>query len=131
MAKVQVSGLREARKAFRRAEDKEALDAVKRAHREAADAVLKVALPMVPVRTGTLKGSVKTLASRSRGRVKAGTRVRVPYAGPIHFGWPGRGIEAQPFLTDALERTRGDVDEVFMDALHREISLLSTVRGFL
>jgi hypothetical protein len=29
----------------------------------------------------------------------------VPYAGPIHWGWPSRGIAAQPFVSDAAVRT--------------------------
>jgi len=36
--------------------------------------------------------------------VQAG-RASVPYAGPIHWGWPARNIEPQPFLTDAAVAT--------------------------
>ena len=29
----------------------------------------------------------------------------LPYAGPIHWGWPARRIEAQPFIADAAQAT--------------------------
>lgn len=32
-------------------------------------------------------------------------RASVPYAGPIHYGWPAHGIEANPFVTDAAQAT--------------------------
>jgi hypothetical protein len=28
-------------------------------------------------------------------------RASVPYAGPIHWGWPARNISANPFLSNA------------------------------
>ena len=44
----------------------------------------------------------------------------LPYAGPIHWGWPARGICAQPFMTDAAADTepswtrtyRAEVDRI-------------------
>jgi hypothetical protein len=36
--------------------------------------------------------------------VRAGG-ARLPYGGPIHWGWPARHLAAQPFLTDAGKQT--------------------------
>ena len=54
-------------------------------------------------------------------------RKAVPYAGPIHFGWPARNIEPQPFLYDALDDKADEVAhlyglgiEVLVDKLDRE-----------
>ena len=67
----------------------------------ADDAVTNVLLDearrRAPMRTGRLRGS---------GRVDHGTVVfgsaSVPYAPPIHWGWPQRNIVGQPFLQDAM-----------------------------
>ena len=40
--------------------------------------------------------------------VRAGF-ARVPYAGPIHFGWRKRNIQPQPFLYEALDKRRNEV----------------------
>lgn len=53
---------------------------------------------------GRLKASIRPGATTKAGVVKAGSS-RVPYAGPIHWGWPRRNIKAQPFLTTAAKAT--------------------------
>jgi hypothetical protein len=40
--------------------------------------------------------------------VKAGGRL-VPYAGPIHFGWPRHNIAPNPFIYDALDDRKAEV----------------------
>lgn len=56
-------------------------------------------------------GASGRLAASGRGNRAAGRATvlfggaRVPYAGPVHYGWPARGIEAQPFATDAATIT--------------------------
>lgn len=57
-----------------------------------------------PRRSGRLAASVRGNRAVSRATVLAG-RATVPYAGPIHWGWPKRGIEAQPFMTEAAQET--------------------------
>jgi hypothetical protein len=44
--------------------------------------------------------------------VRAG-RTSVPYAGPIHFGWPAHNIEPTPFLYDALDQRRSEVIDLY------------------
>lgn len=56
-----------------------------------------------PKRSGRLAGSVRGNRAKSKAVVAAG-RAAVPYAGPINYGWPARGIAAAAFnvKTDAV-----------------------------
>ena len=81
-------------------------------HRAAADKVAADARLRAPVRTGRLRKSIRAGATTKHGSVSAGGRL-VPYAGPIHFGWPRRNIEPQPFLYDALDHRRAEVIELY------------------
>lgn len=57
---------------------------------------------------GRLKKSIRPGATTKAGIVKAGSASRVPYAGPIHWGWPARNIRPQPFLTLAAQATESE-----------------------
>lgn len=59
-----------------------------------------------PVLTGRLGGSMRAGRAKSRAVVRAGG-ARIPYAGPIHFGWPAHNIRPNPFLTDSLAKHQG------------------------
>lgn len=61
-----------------------------------------------PVRTGKLDGTIRAGRGKTKAVVRAGG-ARAPYAGVIHYGWPARGIAAQPFLVDALQAQRNNV----------------------
>jgi hypothetical protein len=63
----------------------------------------------VPVRTGALKGSIRTAAQQRRVIVRAGG-ARVPYANPIHWGWFRRGIKPNQFFSRAIA---GKIDEIY------------------
>jgi hypothetical protein len=99
-----------------------AVEDLKAAHKSAADLVAAAARPLVPRRTGTLAGTLRTSGTTRGGRVAAG-RKSVPYAGPVHFGWPSRPnpakgwrggpIRPNPFIYDALDRRRAEVEGQF------------------
>ena len=55
-----------------------------------------------PRRSGALAGSVKARATAQRAQIIVGTNVRVPYAGPINFGWPLRHIAPQEFIYSGI-----------------------------
>lgn len=68
---------------------------------------------LVPVQSGALRGTIRAEKERDGAwRVTAGSFL-VPYAGPIHYGWRARGIEPQPFLTDALAADTAAVERVY------------------
>jgi hypothetical protein len=79
----------------------------------AAGIVAGAATAAAPRRSGALAGTVRGGAGAASATIRAGY-ARVPYAGPVHWGWPARNITAQPFLTDAAKRTEPQwVDEYF------------------
>lgn len=89
----------------------------------AAEILVRAALPLVPVKTGALKASVRPRRIQAGASVQAGKKA-VPYANPVHWGWavvstahrgvlkPGtyRGIKPNPFFSEALGYTK---DEIF------------------
>ncbi len=65
-----------------------------------------------PVLTGTLRDDIRGGGTKTRAYVSVG-RKRIPYAGPIHFGWPARNIEANPFLYEAMDSRADEVRDVY------------------
>jgi hypothetical protein len=105
-----VEGARELRKALRSVDGGTA--DLKAVHAEAAQIVERRAAQIVPKRSGDLGGTVRSSGTTTAGVVRAGF-ARVPYAGPIHFGWARRNISPQPFLYDALDKRRAEVIEAY------------------
>lgn len=131
--RIQIEGLRETRRALKAISADAAKD-MRPAHLEAAEIVARQSKFEVPVRSGALRNSIRAAATQTRGQVRVGS-VGVPYAGPIHFGWPtrprpskgwyGGPIEAQPFIYEAADRR---VDEV-LDAYDARLAALSRRYG--
>ena len=80
------------------------LDDMKEANAKVGNIVAGAAESRAPRRSGKLAASIRSARQARRARVVAG-RASVPYAGPIHWGWPARNITAQPFLTEAARAT--------------------------
>lgn len=97
-AVVRVDGARQLRRNLKRAGAD--LDDLKEVHAAVAEYVAVRAAAAAPRRTGRLAGTVRGNRARARATVSAG-RASVPYAGPIHWGWPARGIREQPWIADA------------------------------
>jgi hypothetical protein len=119
--RVQVEGAKELRAALRRMGDD--LEDLKATHKAAAELVVRRGKDIVPHLTGALGGTIRPGATKTRGYVAAG-RKAVPYAGPIHFGWPAHNISPQPFLYDALDDRRDAVVELYearIEALVRKL----------
>lgn len=102
-----------------------AVNDLKDVHQQNADLVLNEARTIVPVRTGRLRETLRASGTKTGGRVRAGFK-KVPYAGPIHFGWSRRNIKPNPFLYDALDKRRSEVVQNYerqIDALRRKYDL--------
>ena len=77
---------------------------------------------LVPVRSGALQKTISATKAVGGAKITAGTpglTSKVPYAGPIHYGWDnafGEGvtIEARPFLSDALDDVRDEVVDAYV-----------------
>lgn len=109
---VRVEGLREFNRALRRLPP-EYKNEQKAIHKKVAEPVARAAEPRAPSRSGRLAASIRAQGTQREGRVAAG-KASVPYAGPIHWGWPARNIKAQPFLTDALASEENTVVDIYM-----------------
>lgn len=109
---VKVEGARELRRALNRAADADLKREMKAANRAAAEVVARQGRVEAPKKTGRLAGSIRATAGVASGSVRAG-RAAIPYAGVIHFGWPARNIEPQPFLYEAADRRLGEVVSIY------------------
>jgi hypothetical protein len=89
---------------------------IKAANRDIADDVVTTARTLSPKETGTLAGSLRPGATNRTGIVRAGSR-KVPWAGPIHYGWRARNIKPNPFLYDAFDERRDDVEDRYLAAM--------------
>lgn len=99
---VQVDGARELRRTLRAAGDD--LEDLKAANLQAAQIAATAARARAPRLTGQLAGDIRASGTKTAGTIRAG-RKKIPYAGPIHWGWPARGIEAQPYITEGAQAT--------------------------
>lgn len=77
----------------------------------AAAALARTARP--PRRSGRLDRSL-----RADGPAVVSS---LPYAGVIHFGYPRRHIDAQPFVLDAWDTAGAAIDDAAADALDRTL----------
>lgn len=124
---VRVEGLKELKRALKSA-DKDVKTAMRKGNKEAAQVVATQAKIEAPVRTGRLAAAIKASAGLGDASVRAGGS-KVPYAGPIHFGWMSRPnkskgwrggpIHPQPFLFRALSKKYGDVVKRYEELLEK------------
>lgn len=112
---LKVEGLKELQRDIRRLGDAELRRGLRSANRTAATLVKDAADP--PVRSGRLARTVGVVAGVRDAVVKAGTATTVPYAGPVHYGWPARGIPPNPFILRALGARLRDVRRTYEDLL--------------
>lgn len=80
---------------------------LKDANAKAGAIIASAASARAPRRTGRLASNIRSARQAKRVVVMAGG-ARVPYAGPIHWGWAAHNIAAQPFLSDAAQQTQSE-----------------------
>ena len=120
---VRVQGARELRATLRRAGH--GLEDLKDANAKAGRMVAQWAGVRAPRRTGTLGATVRAVRAVGKAQILAGSAA-VPYAGPIHWGWPARGIRAQPWMSLAAI----DTEPAWLPIYQHDIQqILDTVRG--
>jgi len=121
---IKVQGLRSSIKALQ-AIGVDAKD-IKSAGNDAGEIVAREARNLAPVRTGSLRSTIRTSKALSKVTVSAGNNGRVPYANPIHWGWFKRNIKPQPFFIKALGITRDEVYQNYYRSINRLIQTNST-----
>jgi len=84
--------------------------------KDANEALSKIvanrAAALVPVRKGTLKGTIKSVRSPKKVQIAAGSS-SVPYAPIIEFGWAKRNIRPQSYLYRAANELRDEIKTRF------------------
>jgi hypothetical protein len=78
----------------------------------------RLASAAAPHRSGRLRASVRGNKAKNRAVVMAG-RARVPYAGPINYGWRKRGIKGTMFLQKADSQLSDIAPKMLEDGLQR------------
>ena len=98
-AAIRVEGAAELRRALKRA-GLEAED-LKEVNNQVGQLVVTRAQQLAPKRSGVLAGSIRSARQQAGVVVRAGS-ASVPYANPIHWGWPKRHIRRNMFITRAV-----------------------------
>jgi hypothetical protein len=123
---LEVDGLRTLRASLKSAGL--SLQDLKDAHAEVAALVVRAAAPHAPHRTGALAASTRGSGTQSAAIIRAG-RAAVPYAGPVHWGWPHRHITAQPWLYEAAVDSQQQWTGAYLRALEQIIDKIEGAPG--
>lgn len=119
---VQVTGLNEFIRALRKTESRADKEMSKAAQKWLEQTLVPEVRRRAPRRTGRLAGSVRAIRRVGSAILAVGTEVRVPYAGPINFGWPARNIKAQEFIYSTIARQDKQWEDTFVEAIDRWLS---------
>lgn len=121
---IKVEGAKQLRASLKKAGHD--LTQMKQAHAAAAEiaaAAARSRAPMGP--TGRLVRSIRSSGTNTAGIVRSGYK-SVPYAGPIHWGWPGHNIQGNAFMSDGATSSESRWLPVYEAAVENAIQ---QVRG--
>jgi hypothetical protein len=96
---VRITGLNEVLRDFQ--DFGVSIDDLKAAFARIADKGAQSAARHAPVKSGALRASIRGSRAKNAARIRAGTAVKVPYAGAINYGWRKRNIKPQLFMQAA------------------------------
>ena len=116
---VKVEGAAQLRRTLRRA----GLDLtdLKASHAQAGQIAAAGGQASAPRITGRLASTIRSTGTNTGATIRAGY-ARVPYAGPVHWGWPGHNISPNPFLTEGAQATEPDWVAVYQDAIDEALN---------
>lgn len=121
---IKIEGLAKLQRELKKAG--EDVQDLKDAGNRAALIVLAEAKRTAPVRTGTLKKTLRKSVTKTRVGILGGRGLVVPYAQPIHWGWPSRGIRDNPWISRAAVMTQNQWLPGYVQEIDRATS---KVRG--
>ncbi len=108
---IKVTGLSEVQRNLRKLST-DALDLNKteflETNKQVAEIVINETKKYVPILSGSLAAAIRNASTKKSAKVRAGNAA-VPYAGPIHFGWPSRSIKPNTFLYEAIDARKDEV----------------------
>lgn len=99
-----------------------------RLHRRVGDIIVpkaKALAPIGPEAGGHIANNIRATAAQSHSTIRAGGKTR-PYGPPIHWGWPSRGITAQPWISIAAQDTEPTWSHEFMNGIEK---IIDQVKG--
>ena len=114
---VEIEGLNKLLRALEKL-DEEAKQSFKDVGGRVGRLVAEQAREEVPVRSGALRGTIRAANTGRGAKVRAGSK-RVPYAGPIHFGWRGRNIQSNRFLYRAVDKKVDVALEMYLEEVYK------------
>ena len=94
------------------------LQDLKAAHTAVAHQGAAASATRAPHRSGALAASVRGTSEKGAAVFSAS----VPYAGVIHYGWPGHNIAANPFMTGALTAKQSTWTDTYFRAVESAVS---------
>lgn len=80
----------------------------------------QLAASAAPHASGRLAGDIRGNRAKSKAVVTAG-RASVPYAGPINYGWPARGIVPAGFMQEADRQLQPRAVQLLENAVNETI----------
>ena len=72
----------------------------------------------VPVLSGALRGTIRPAKTARGAKIRSGS-ARVPYAGPIHFGWRSRNIRPNQFLYRAVDKNVDRALDMYLEEVYK------------
>lgn len=125
VTEVRLEGGRKFRSTLKQAGIK--LDDLKAVHAMAAAIAAEASASLAPVRTGRLRRTIRSSGTTTAGIIRAGNNTRIPYAGPIHWGWFRRNIKPQPFISQGARDSEGRWLPVYMDYVEDAVQLIEGI----
>lgn len=114
---VEIEGLNKLLRALEKLDD-EAKQSFKDVGGRVGRLVAEQGREEVPVRSGALQRTIRAANTGRGAKVRAGS-AKVPYAGPIHFGWRSRNIEPNNFLYRAVDKKVDVALDMYLEEVHK------------
>ena len=114
---VEIEGLNKLLRALEKL-DEEAKQSFKDVGGRVGQLVAQQAREEVPVRSGNLRDTIRAANTGRGAKVRAGSK-RVPYAGPIHFGWPKHNVTGNRFLYRAIDKKVDVALDMYLEEVHK------------
>lgn len=117
-AVVEIRGLNNFLRTLRKAGDD--LTDLKEANAAAAAIAAGGARALAPVVSGALFSTIRSSGTKRTGVIRAGG-AKVPYAGPINYGWHRRHITPTYFMNYGAQNTETQWVAVYFEALDKAL----------
>ena len=114
---VEIEGLNKLLRALEKLDD-EAKQSFKDVGGRVGKLVAEQGREEAPVRSGALQRTIRAVNTGRGAKVRAGT-AKVPYAGPIHFGWRSRNITPNNFLYRAVDKKVDVALDMYLEEVHK------------